>query len=359
MQNLSGRSPGPAPHDADASAEARHLREGQLRDALLTELDAQRAELRAALGPLTAHRNDPSGSGEAGRIEHQLTELNGLRQQVAFAGSLRQLGQLQQSVAGMGSRSSGIVSQAGDRAQSGPGALPAAEHRRRSAELAQEAHQAMAQNDRLFREGADVAARYGVDLSAFAQERAKLEKERDAADRRGNHLQARMADALIARNTTNALTETLPHVTDPAERARQLVRIEQAKTQEEAARKRLEQQAELDGRKQAFAAGMSPEAAKAHVESVKKETMQTYQERSSHLPHGTSGPRADLASPAEPAASAADALAGKLTPADTARVRQVAAVIAGSSPSDSREDESKAPTSTPKIERRSVEARTV
>ncbi len=349
---MSGRSSDPARRDDDATNEAQRRQQDQLRDALLTELDSQRADLAS----LTAQRSGPSGSGEAERLEHQLAELNGLRQQVAFAGSLRQLVQLQHRLAEMGSQGAVLVRQAGDQTQSGS----AAAYQHRSAELAQEARQAMVQNDRLFQEGADVAARYGVDLSAFEEERARLKKERDEADQRGDPLQARMADALMTRNTTNALTATLPHITDPTERARQLVRIEQAKHQEEAARKRLEQQAEqraeFDGRQQAATAGMSPEAAKAHVEAVKKETMQQYQERSSRLPLGTSGPRADLA---EPSSSAAHTMASRLTPDATARVRQAAAGIAGGNLSESQEGESKAPASTPKIEGRSAEARTV
>lgn len=357
MQTLSDRPSRPTKPDTYASDKNRHPQQDQLRDTLLAELDAQRADLRAAL----AQRSSPSDSGEADRIGHQLAELSGLRHQVAFAGSLRHLVQLQHRVTDMGSQGAVVVGQAGDRSPSGPAALSVADHQRRSAELAREADHSLAQNDRLFRDAVGVAERHGVDLSAFEQERARLRKEREEAERRGDHLNARKADALIAGTTTNALTETLPHITDPAERARQLVRIDQARQQEEAARKRLERQAELDGRMQATAAGMAPAEAKAHVESVKHDTMQEFEAEKAKLPGAVSGSRTalghvDVGDPRKPAAAA---VADKLTPDETARVRQAAAAIAGSNPSDSRESEPKAPASTPKAEGRSAEARTV
>lgn len=357
MKPSSDQSSESARRQAATSDEMQRQREDDLRASILAELDAQRSQLRGSLADLRTRARGADGTGEAQQIEQQLTELDGLRQQVALAGSIQALSNLQHRIGETGQRGNDAARQGSDRAASGQWFMATAEHQRRSAELAREAHTAMAQNDRLFREGADVARRYGVDLSAFAEERAKLTKERDEAEQRGDHLHARMADVLIARNTTNSLSETLPHITDPAERARQLVRIERAKEQEEAARKRLEHQAEMDGRKQATERGLSPEAAKAHVESFTAETMQKLEDRHSKqlAPRSSSKPHAslnrDMVSPSD------RELAGKLTPESAAHARQAAAAITGSQPAESSAGEAKAPPSA--TASRSVESRTV
>ena len=341
------------------SREAEQRSEAELKAALLAELDTQRAQLRTSLADLRMRIRGVDGTSEAQRIEQQLAELDGLRQQVALAGSIHALASLQHRIGDAGQRVADVARQGSDRAQSGQWFIATVDYQQRSAEIAREAHAAMAQNDRIFREGADVAARYGVDLSAFEQERAKLKKERDEAEQRGDHLHARLAEALVARNTTNALNETLPHITDPAERARQLVRIEQAKQQEEAARKRLERQAELDGRKQATEAGMSPEAAKAHIDNVKQETMQELATRQGQMraPRSPNNQHGSLRS--DTTASSDTGVGGILTPGSATRVREAAAAITGSNPSERREGDAEGPAITPRVESQNAEIRSV
>lgn len=105
----------------------------------------------------------------------------------------------------------------------------------RQAALDRDADRAVAENDRAFREAEEIARRYGVDFAPFRRAHDDLRRERAESLRKGDRLNARMVEALLARNTFNALNNTLGYLPEGPERRQHIRRVDAARTVADAA----------------------------------------------------------------------------------------------------------------------------
>ncbi len=97
------------------------------------------------------------------------------------------------------------------------------------AALDRDAARAVAENDRAFREAEEIARRYGVEFEPFRRAHDELSRERAASLRTGDRLNARLVEALLARNTFNALNNILTYIPEGPARQQHIRRINAAR----------------------------------------------------------------------------------------------------------------------------------
>jgi len=161
--------------------------------------------------------------------------------------------------------------------------LSMVEYQRSTAELDRKIAQSYAEESTHLAYARDIARRYGVDISGYEQERSDLEKERDAAQRRGDKVGERKADALIARNTYNTMAGELDSITDPKERARHLEEMAAQQRIVDERKAALAAQIELEGRRQAADLNLSPSETNAYVSKFRDDTLAQYEVRANAL----------------------------------------------------------------------------
>lgn len=184
----------------------------------------------------------------------------------------------------------------------------------------------------------NVAARYGIDISDYEQERTALESERDAARSKGDKLGERKADALIAQNTYNTLAGETDSITDPADRKKHLDEMRDQERIVEERRTTLAAQIELEAQRKAGELKLSPDDAKTYVAQFKQEKMAEFDQRAGALKGADKGAAAKAELEAEiragvpqPATTAKAAtlhpMAAALTPEAIVKTREIGARI--------------------------------
>lgn len=273
----------PAPDAAD-----------DIRERVIRTIEAQRAPLEQLKAQIRSSQVDHEGEDALEWIEQRLSYLDGL-QSIASSAPLPALLSLDLKMPAVAAASTSVLTAArteaahqighaiGEHTHEGYGhATHALEKRVRNTDAA---------NNRHFQSAMDTLERHGLD-GTFRRNQSELEAEREAAEKKGDHGKARVADALAGRNTLYALDRALELEEDPqkreqleAERQRQ---IDVVAEREAAMRKQLH----LDGLKAAQQDGLSGQEAENRAKEHVDRQLEIYRERDEKLYRDAGSPDA-------------------------------------------------------------------
>lgn len=252
---------------------------------LVHVVEAAKKDLEIELAAL--RRADPANMNLSAveRGETKLRQLDALLDRLASAPPGAILAALRAEVGVAVAASSGVVVQTSAAASSVASytmaqiSISQDEYRRATAELDRKVAQSYAAEAPHLAYAHDIAKRYGIDISAYQNERKTLDSERDEARKKGDKLGERTADALIAHNTFNTLAAEYDRITDPEARRRHINEmLSQQKIIDERAAA-IAAQAELNARRAATEKNLPPDQAKTFIEQFKKERMEEYDSR--------------------------------------------------------------------------------
>lgn len=157
------------------------------------------------------------------------------------------------------------------------------DYRRGTEEIDRRVARSYVAENRHLADARDIARHYGIDISGYEQERTALEQKRDEAQRKGDKVAERQADALIAQNTYNTMAGETDRITDPQERARHLTAMQDQAMIVAQRRRALEEQIGLEAQREAADQHLSPADANAFVARSEKEQMTQFDARAATL----------------------------------------------------------------------------
>lgn len=265
-----------ASHGGRAADPAEAIRENVLRS-----IEAQRAQLEQIKASIARTQMDNEGNEALEWLEQRIAFLDGM-EATAHTAPLPALLSLSLSMPAQLAATTSVASAAKTEAahQIGHsiGELTKEAYEHYSHALRDRVRSTDPANARHFNSAMGTLDRFGAG-DHFRKTQSELEAEREEAERKGQHGQARVADALIAHNTLNAMDKALELEQDPAkreqleaERKRQLDLIAE---REAAMRKQLM----LDGAKDAKERGLTGKEAEEHARKYQQKELETYRER--------------------------------------------------------------------------------
>lgn len=265
-----------ARHGGRAADPAEAIRENVLRS-----IEAQRAQLEQIKASIARTQMDNEGNEALEWLDQRIAFLDGM-EATAHTAPLPALLSLSLSmpaqIAATTSVASAAKTEAAHQIGHSIGELTKEAYEHYSHALRDRVRSTDAANARHFSSAMGTLDRFGAG-DHFRKTQSELEAEREEAERKGQHGQARVADALIAHNTLNAMDKALELEQDPAkreqleaERKRQLDLIAE---REAAMRKQLM----LDGAKDAKERGLTGKEAEEHAKKYQEKELETYRER--------------------------------------------------------------------------------
>jgi hypothetical protein len=247
--------------------------EQNIRTELLHQIEAAHKEVE---GQLRALRDANPDSDAAKQGQDKLRQLNALRDQLVGGAKGMPSAALRASITSAVAESrafSSVTSTSGTVQNQTAQLLSMSAYQQAMAEWDRKIAQSYVVESKHLAYAHDIAARYGVDISGYEQERLALESERDGARRKGDKLGERKADALIAQNTVNTLTGESDAITDPVERKKHLTELHDMQRIAEERRAALEAQIELEARRTAALRKLSPAETTSYVAQFKAEQL--------------------------------------------------------------------------------------
>jgi hypothetical protein len=265
-----------AQHQSAASDPAETIRESVLR-----AIEAQRTLLEQVKASISRTQMDNEGNEALEWVEQRLAFLDGM-EAAAHIAPLPALLSLSLSMPGQIAATHSVLSAAKTEAahQIGHsiGERTKEAYVHYSHALRDRVRGTDAANARHFNSAMGTLDRHGAG-EHFRRAQSELEAEREAAEKNGEHGKARVADALIAHNTLNALDKAIELEESPdkreqleSERKRQLDLVAE---REAAMRKQLM----LDGAKDAKERGLTGKEAEEHARKYQEKELETYRQR--------------------------------------------------------------------------------
>lgn len=253
----------------------------EIRDSVLRHVEAQRASLEQLRSQIQRSQIDQEGGDALDWIEQRLTFLDGIEAS-ANSAPLPALLSLSFAMPAIATATATVLSAAKAEAAmqigTAMGEMSTEAYHQYSHAIEARVRKTDAVNGRHFQSALGTLDRHGLG-DHFRKTSTDLEAEREAAEKRGQHGNARVADALIAHNTLNALDKALDVEDDPkkhqqleAERQRQLDVIAE---REAAMRKQLM----LDGIRDAQERGLSGTEAAEHATRYQQQELDTFRKR--------------------------------------------------------------------------------
>lgn len=266
-------------------------KEDAVRTDLLREIRTAQQSLASQLAELrqtdVLHlRDDMILQGRA-----KLLQLNALRDQLVGGAKGIPLAALRANIASavadtraytLGISAATLSAQSGSAAQ----VLSMAEYQRATTDIDRRVAQSYVAENAHVIYANDIARRYGIDISGYDQERSALESERDEARRKGDKLDERKADALIAQNTLNTLNNETDSITDPAARKKHLDEMRDQQRIVDERRAALAAQIELEATRTAAEQHLSPQDTSTYVNQFKKDKLAEFERRAGALKGG-------------------------------------------------------------------------
>lgn len=272
-----------ARHQAAAADPAEAIRENVLRS-----IEAQRQLLEQIKASIARTQIDQEGNEALEWIDQRIAFLDGM-EATAHSAPLPALLSLSLSMPGQVAATNSVASAAKAEAahQIGHsiGELTKEAYEHYSHALRDRVRGTDAANARHFNSAMGTLDRFGAG-EHFRKTQDELEAEREAAEKKGEHGKARVADALISHNTLNALDKALELEHDPAKReqleAERKRQLDLVAEREAAMRKQLM----LDGAKDAKERGLTGKEAEDHARTYQEKELETYRERRDTMREG-------------------------------------------------------------------------
>lgn len=272
-----------ARHQAAAADPAETIRENVLRS-----IEAQRQLLEQIKASIARTQMDQEGNEALEWIDQRIAFLDGM-EATAHSAPLPALLSLSLSMPGQVAATNSVASAAKAEAahQIGHsiGELTKEAYGHYSHALRDRVRGTDAANARHFNSAMGTLDHFGAG-EHFRKTQDELEAEREAAEKKGEHGKARVADALISHNTLNALDKALELEHDPAKReqleAERKRQLDLVAEREAAMRKQLM----LDGAKDAKERGLTGKEAEDHARKYQEKELETYRERRDTMREG-------------------------------------------------------------------------
>ena len=229
-----------------------------LRETIVDQIDAAKHAVMMAIEALKRNQVDNEAAESISALEQQLSLLDAEYSQ-ALSADIGQLVALSHSVPTLVSKTQISTSHAVTEAtlQQGHLVFEMTDHAVATihAQHDQQATQFASSEQRSARRVEQLASANGIDITAWHINRERLQRQKQDSKTKGDRVAYFRADALLAANVEQGLIITGAPAAEQAE----------ARAQAEAARQRYLNEVELQARKEAKAAGWSPDHAAQHI----------------------------------------------------------------------------------------------
>lgn len=267
----------------------------EIRNTVLRHVEAQRASLEQLRNQIQRSQMDQEGGDALDWIEQRLTFLDGI-EATANSAPLPALLSLSFAMPAIATATATVLSAAKSEAAMQIGTAMAEmsteAYHQYSHALEARVRNTDAANGRHFQSAMGTLDHHGLG-GHFRSTLSNLEAEREAAENRGEHGKARVADSLIGRHTLYAIDRALELETDPEKRAKleseRQRQIDVVAEREAAQRKQLQ----LDGLSAAQQDGLKGKDAEDYARGHVDRQMKAYRERDEQLYRADGSPNSE------------------------------------------------------------------